>query len=123
MKGEAVREYLLCVGGNWRAGSAGSAPAISPSSGQTFATVAVAGRPDVDDAVTAASAAAPSWAAQSPFERAAACRRVAVAIRDRADDLARALAEDQGKPLEAEARDGSLSSPSTSRWGPTMQYA
>ena len=46
-----MREYLLCVGGSWRAGSAGSAPAVSPSSGETFATVAVAGRPDVDDAV------------------------------------------------------------------------
>jgi succinate-semialdehyde dehydrogenase/glutarate-semialdehyde dehydrogenase len=100
-----VREYLLCVGGNWRAGGAGSAPAISPSSGKTFATVTVAGRPDVDDAVAAAGAAAPAWAAQSPFERAAACGRVADAIRDRADDLARALAEDQGKPLAAEARD------------------
>ena len=100
-----MREYLLCVGGNWRAGSAGSAPAVSPSSGETFATVAVAGRPDVDDAVAAAGAAAPSWAALSPFDRAAACGRVAAAIRDRADDLARALSQDQGKPLEAEARD------------------
>ena len=100
-----MREYLLCVGGSWRAGSAGSAPAVSPSSGETFATVAVAGRPDVDDAVAAAGAAAPSWAALSPFDRAAACGRVAAAIRDRADDLARALSQDQGKPLEAEARD------------------
>jgi acyl-CoA reductase-like NAD-dependent aldehyde dehydrogenase len=100
-----VREYLLCVGGNWRAGSAGSAPAVSPSSGETFATVAVAGRPDVDGAVAAAGAAAPSWAALSPFERAAACGAVAGAIRDRADDLARELSQDQGKPLEAEARD------------------
>jgi acyl-CoA reductase-like NAD-dependent aldehyde dehydrogenase len=100
-----VREYLACVGGSWRAGRAGSAPAISPSSGETFATVAVADRSDVDDAVAAATAVAPAWAALSPFERAAACRTVAGAIRGRAGDLARALAEDQGKPLEAEARD------------------
>jgi acyl-CoA reductase-like NAD-dependent aldehyde dehydrogenase len=100
-----VREYLLCVGGTWRAGRAGSAPAISPSSGQTFASVAVADRADVDDAVAAASAAAPAWAALSAFERAAVCDTVAAAILRRADDLARALAEDQGKPLEAEARD------------------
>jgi acyl-CoA reductase-like NAD-dependent aldehyde dehydrogenase len=100
-----VREYLLCVGGSWRAGRAGSAPALSPSSGETFATVAVAGRPDVDDAVAAAGTAAPAWAALSPFERAAACGTVAAAIRGRADDLARTLSQDQGKPLEAEARD------------------
>src|SRR5215469_6414591 len=102
---KAVREYSLCVGGTWRAGRAGSAPAISPSSGQTFASVAVADRADVDDAVAAASAAAPAWAALSPFERAAVCDTVAAAILRRADDLARTLAEDQGKPLEAEARD------------------
>ena len=30
---------------------------------------------------------------------------MAAAIRGRADDLARALSQDQGKPLEAEARD------------------
>ena len=100
-----MREYLLCVGGSWRAGRAGSAPALSPSSGETFATVAVAGRPDVDDAVAAAGTAAPAWAALSPFERAAACGTVAAAIRGRADDLARVLSQDQGKPLEAEARD------------------
>src|SRR5215469_5388159 len=102
---KAVREYSLCVGGTWRAGRAGSAPAVSPSSGQTFASVAVADRADVDDAVAAASAAAPAWAALSAFERAAVCDTVAAAILRRADDLARALAEDQGKPLEAEARD------------------
>ncbi len=68
-----MREYLLCVGGTWRAGRAGSAPAVSPSSGEEFATVAVADRADVDDAVAAASAAAPAWAAASAFDRAAAC--------------------------------------------------
>ncbi len=100
-----MTEYLLCVGGTWRAGRGGSAPAVSPSSGEQFATVAVADRADVDDAVAAAAAAAPAWAALSAFDRAAACENVAAAILRRADELARALAEDQGKPLEAEARD------------------
>jgi acyl-CoA reductase-like NAD-dependent aldehyde dehydrogenase len=100
-----VREYLLCAGGTWRAGRAGRAPAISPSSGEEFASVAVADRVDVDDAVAAATAAWPGWAAQSAFDRAAACEKVAAAILSRAGELAQALAQDQGKPLEAEARD------------------
>jgi len=100
-----VREYLICVGGAWREGRAGSAPAVSPATGEAFASVAVAGPADVDDAVAAAGAAGPAWAALSAFERAACCRAVAAAIEGRAGDLARALAEDQGKPLEAEARD------------------
>jgi len=100
-----VREYLICVDGAWREGRAGSAPAVSPATGEAFASVAVASPADVDDAVAAAGAAGPAWAALSAFERAACCRAVAAAIEGRAGDLARALAEDQGKPLEAEARD------------------
>src|SRR6266568_5192882 len=88
-----MREHLLLIGGSWRPGRAGTAAAISPSSGETFATMAVADRSDVDDAVAAAGAAAPSWAARSAFERAAWCEAVAAAIGARTDDLAHALAE------------------------------
>ena len=105
LTGDPVRSYQLCVGGQWRDGRAGSAEAVSPASGEVFASVAVADRADVDDAVAAAAWAWPAWAALSAFERAAACERVAAAIRDRAGDLAHVLALDQGKPLEAEARD------------------
>jgi len=98
-------EHLICVGGTWRDGRAGVMTAVSPSSGGVFASVSVAGPADVDDAAAAAGAAAPSWAALSAFDRAACCRRVAAAIDGRAEDLAHALAEDQGKPLAAEARD------------------
>jgi acyl-CoA reductase-like NAD-dependent aldehyde dehydrogenase len=100
-----VREYLICVGGTWREGRAGTMTAVSPASGAAFASVAVASPADVDDAVAAAAAAWPSWAALSPFERAVCCRAVAGAIDAHADDLARTLTEDQGKPLAAEACD------------------
>jgi acyl-CoA reductase-like NAD-dependent aldehyde dehydrogenase len=100
-----MREYLICAGGIWREGRAGRAPAVSPATGEQFASVAVADAADVDDAVAAAGAAAPAWAALSAFERAACCQAVAAAIDVHAEDLARALTEDQGKPLEAEARD------------------
>jgi acyl-CoA reductase-like NAD-dependent aldehyde dehydrogenase len=100
-----MREYLLCVGGTWRAGRGGTAPAVSPSSGERFGSVAVADRSDVDDAVAAASAAWCAWAALSAFERAARCEAVAAAIARRSEDLAHALTTDQGKPLAAEARD------------------
>ena len=100
-----MREYLICVGGTWREGRAGTMTAVSPASGAAFASVAVASPADVDDAVAAAGAAWPSWAALPVFERAACCRAVAAAIDARAEDLARTLTEDQGKPLVAEARD------------------
>src|SRR5262249_5886999 len=104
-RGAVVREYLFGVGGAGRGGRAATLPAVSPATGEEFASVAVASTADVDDAVAAAGAAAPAWAALSAFERAACCRAVAAAIDVHADDLARALTEDQGKPLAAEARD------------------
>jgi acyl-CoA reductase-like NAD-dependent aldehyde dehydrogenase len=100
-----VRDYRICVGGTWREGRAGTMTAVSPASGEVFASVAVASPADVDDAVAAAGAAGPGWAAVSAFDRAVCCRTAAAAIDDRAEELARALAEDQGKPLVAEARD------------------
>jgi succinate-semialdehyde dehydrogenase/glutarate-semialdehyde dehydrogenase len=62
-------------------------------------------RGDAQRAIAAANGAWPGWAGLSAFDRAAAMRRIAVAIDERRDDLARTLALDQGKPLEAEARD------------------
>ena len=98
-------EHLLYIGGAWRPGGAGSVPAVSPSSGEPFATVAMGDRGDVDAAVAAAQAAWPTWAAMSAFERAEWCLAVAAAIGRRAEELARALTQDQGKPLVAEAYD------------------
>jgi acyl-CoA reductase-like NAD-dependent aldehyde dehydrogenase len=99
-----MRDYLLYIDGAWRPGGAGSAVAASPSSGETFATVAVASLVDVDDAVRAASAAWPEWAGASPFERSGWFEKVIGGIRGRREELARALTLDQGKPL-AEAFD------------------
>jgi len=98
-------EYGLYIGGEWRPGRGAAAPAVSPATGETFAMVASADPADVDDAVRTAARAWPAWAAQSAFERAAWCERVAAAIGERRDDLARVLTLDQGKPLAAEAYD------------------
>jgi len=100
-----VREHQLYIAGSWRAGGGGTAAAVSPSTGEQFATVAVGDLADVDVAVEAASAAFADWSAMSPFDRAAACERIAAGVAARRDDLARALTEDQGKPLVAEAYD------------------
>jgi acyl-CoA reductase-like NAD-dependent aldehyde dehydrogenase len=100
-----VREHLLYIDGNWRAGGAGTTFATSPSSGEEFAELAVADTADVDSAVTAAAAAWPAWASTSPFDRAAWCGQIITRIQQRREELARALTEDQGKPLVAEAFD------------------
>ena len=100
-----MREHLLYIGGAWRDGGASPAAAVSPGTGETFASVATGTPADIDDAVAAAQAAWPDWAAASPFDRAACCQRVIAGITGRREELARALTEDQGKPLAAEAYD------------------
>jgi succinate-semialdehyde dehydrogenase/glutarate-semialdehyde dehydrogenase len=100
-----VREHRLYIAGSWRAGGGGTAAAVSPSTGGQFATVAIADLADVDAAVEAAAAAFAEWSAVSAFDRAAACERIAAGILARREELARALTEDQGKPLVAESYD------------------
>jgi acyl-CoA reductase-like NAD-dependent aldehyde dehydrogenase len=100
-----MQEHLLYIGGRWRPGGTGTARAISPSSGEAFASVAVGSVGDVDAAVGAASAAWPAWAGASAFDRAAWCERIVAEIGRRRDELARVLTLDQGKPLAAEAYD------------------
>jgi acyl-CoA reductase-like NAD-dependent aldehyde dehydrogenase len=100
-----VQEHGLYIGGEWRGGGGETAWATSPSSGETFASVAAGDPADVDRAVAAASAAWPGWASASAFDRAGYCERIVAGIRQRRDELARLLTLDQGKPLAAEAYD------------------
>ncbi|MGO8956674.1 MAG: aldehyde dehydrogenase family protein [Streptosporangiaceae bacterium] len=104
-EGGDVQEHQLYIGGEWRPGAAGTAWATSPSSGETFASVAIADASDVDEAVAAAAAAWPAWAGASAFDRAAWCDRIVAGIGQRREELARMLTLDQGKPLAAEAYD------------------
>ena len=100
-----MQDHQLYIGGQWRRGGAGTAEAVSPSSGAAFASVAVGDPSDVGEAVVAASAAWHAWANASAFERADWCGRIVAGIRQHRDELARTLTLDQGKPLAAEALD------------------
>jgi acyl-CoA reductase-like NAD-dependent aldehyde dehydrogenase len=96
----------MLIDGDWAdAASGAAAEATSPATGESLGTVAQGGREDARRAVAAARAAFAGWAAQTPFARADALRRVADACERRREGLARALTLDQGKPLHAEAYD------------------
>jgi acyl-CoA reductase-like NAD-dependent aldehyde dehydrogenase len=94
----------MFVDGEWRdAASGATVEATSPATGESLGPVAEGDREDARRAIAAANAAFPSWAARTGFERAALLHRVADACERRADELARVLTLDQGKPLKAEA--------------------
>ncbi len=99
-------EVRMLIGGEWVPSTSGATfDAVSPSTGEVIGSVPEGTRADAQRAIEAANGAWPAWAALSAFDRAAAMRRVAEAIDGRRDHLAQTLALDQGKPLEAEARD------------------
>jgi succinate-semialdehyde dehydrogenase/glutarate-semialdehyde dehydrogenase len=94
----------MFIDGEWREALGGAtADATSPATGESLGPVAEGGREDAQRAIDAANAAFPAWAARTAFERAELLHRVADACERRADELARTLTLDQGKPLKAEA--------------------
>ncbi|WBU57352.1 aldehyde dehydrogenase family protein [Paracoccus sediminicola] len=72
---------------------------INPATEEVFARVPHASEADLDRAVEAAAAAQKDWAKKSMAERRAKIEELAAAIGDNADDLARTLVQEQGKPL------------------------
>ncbi|MBO1902441.1 aldehyde dehydrogenase [Leucobacter weissii] len=100
-----MEQHRLHIGGEWVAATGGGTfPAHDPATGARIADLALGTVEDVDLAVRAARLAAPGLAAASVEQRAAWCEAAADAVVAHADELARILAEDQGKPLVAEAR-------------------
>jgi acyl-CoA reductase-like NAD-dependent aldehyde dehydrogenase len=99
-------EHRMLIGGDWVASESGATfDATSPSTGEVIGSIPEGTRIDAQRAIEAANDAWPGWSGLSAFDRAAAMRRIAAAIDERREDLAWTLALDQGKPLEAEARD------------------
>jgi succinate-semialdehyde dehydrogenase/glutarate-semialdehyde dehydrogenase len=90
------------IAGDWVAGSA-RFEVNDPATGQRLADVANLGAADAQAAVAAAQKAWPAWRAKTAKERAAVLMKWFTLLHQHADDLARIMTAEQGKPL-AEAR-------------------
>jgi len=89
----------LTIDGRPVAGAGPEIEAVNPATEQVTATVATAGRAQVDDAVTAARRAFPAWAAASPAERGAALHRLADVMERHSERLAAAIVNEVGTPI------------------------
>jgi len=76
---------------------------VSPGSGEVYGTIPRSGSEEVDRAMAAAKHAFPVWSSMPAEERAACLNRLADAVRDHADMLAKAEAKDNGKPVSLAA--------------------
>ncbi|GAB4041469.1 MAG: NAD-dependent succinate-semialdehyde dehydrogenase [Rubrivivax sp.] len=90
------------IGGEWIAGLA-RFDVHDPATGQKLADVASLGADETAAAIAAAERAWPVWRAKTAKERAAVMMKWFALLHQHADDLARIMTAEQGKPL-AEAR-------------------
>ncbi|MCP5283671.1 MAG: NAD-dependent succinate-semialdehyde dehydrogenase [Burkholderiaceae bacterium] len=90
------------IGGEWVGGSA-RFDVHDPATGLKLADVALLGAADTEAAIAAADRAWPLWRAKTAKERAAVMMKWFGLLHQHADDLARIMTAEQGKPL-AEAR-------------------
>ena len=97
-----MSEYKLLINGELVEGDT-SLDIINPATGEAFTTVARASVAQADEAIAAAKAAAPLWAATPMVDRRKAVLALADAIAARSDEIARVMTAEQGKPL-AEAQ-------------------
>jgi len=88
------------IGGEWRSAHGTDAAAvISPATEQAIAEVALGDAQDLDDAVQAAKAAGPGWAATPPSDRGALLDRIRGLIMERLELFAHALTAEMGAPI------------------------
>ncbi len=92
------------INGAWTASTGGARFAVhDPATGVELAQVANLGAVDAAAAISAAEKAWPAWRAKTAKERAGVLMKWFALLQQHADDLARILTAEQGKPL-AEAR-------------------
>lgn len=93
-----MADYKLLIGGELIDGDL-QMEVVNPATGEAFATVARASAAQADQAIAAAKAAQPGWAAVPYAERQAKLVALADAVAANGAELARLLTQEQGKPL------------------------
>lgn len=94
------QDVLLHIDGQWRAATGGRAiPVLNPATEEQIGTVPHANESDLDEALAAAERGFAVWKKVSAFERSKLMRKAADLLRSRADNIARLMTLEQGKPL------------------------
>src|SRR5262245_12658772 len=95
---DAVSEFRLLIGGKLVEG-AGTLDVINPATGRILTTAPRADRGQLEQAVAAAKAAFPAWAATPLRVRGGLLVELADALEAEQSEFARLLTQEQGKPL------------------------
>ena len=90
---------LIIGGEDIRSGSAGTVEVFDPATGETIASLPRAGAPEAAEAARLALDGFREWSALSAFERYKILRKAAEIMRSKAEEAARIMTLEQGKPL------------------------
>lgn len=89
------------IGGSWVDPIAGTPlDVMDPSTEEVCATISLGGAADTDAAVAAARGAFEGWASTPVADRIAALERLAAAYSARAEDIAQAVSQEMGAPID-----------------------
>lgn len=93
-----MSNFSLMIGGR-AVQTANFRDVINPANGETVGGMPLATHDDLNNAIDAAEQAFSTWRLASDAERSAACNAIAQKIEEHAEELARLLTLEQGKPL------------------------
>lgn len=95
----AYPTLTMFIGGQWIAdGAAGTMDVVNPATGAVIGQCPKASPAQLDAALKAADDAFPAWSRTPGAERHAVLRRAADLMRERAEDIARVITAEMGKP-------------------------
>ena len=99
-----VRDRFF-IGGQWVAPSGRDSIEVhNAGTGEVMGRVPAGTEKDIDAAVAAARSAFDSWSALAPDRRAEYLEKISVALKARADELAKTIAQEVGMPLKMAGR-------------------
>jgi succinate-semialdehyde dehydrogenase/glutarate-semialdehyde dehydrogenase len=94
------QDTQLYIDGTWRAARSGrTIPVLNPATEEVIGQVAHASKDDLDEALAAAEKGFAAWRKVSAFDRSKLMRKAADILRSRADETARLMTLEQGKPI------------------------
>jgi succinate-semialdehyde dehydrogenase/glutarate-semialdehyde dehydrogenase len=106
----------LFIDGAWSPSASGrTIPVVNPATGDEIGKVAHADRADLDRALKASQKGFQTWRKLSAYDRYKLMRKAADNIRSRADDIAKIMVVEQGKPF-LEAKGETLLAPDLIDW-------
>jgi succinate-semialdehyde dehydrogenase/glutarate-semialdehyde dehydrogenase len=93
---------VMYVNGEWIDARGGAMFEVTnPATGEVIGTMPDGGAADAEAAIAAADAAFPAWSSTTAFKRADILMKAWNLMNERADELARLMVTEQGKPLRA----------------------